>query len=124
MNPKIQLPDRRLFLGAWAASLWTVPGLFAEQLLLPTPRLTEGPFYPDELPLDRDNDLILLGDNVTPALGEITHLTGRVMTSHGSPLQDVTVEIWQCDACGLSPYGRQRAEEKAAGPELSRIWTV
>ncbi|MDX1943857.1 MAG: hypothetical protein SFU86_00505 [Pirellulaceae bacterium] len=34
------LPNRRLFVGAFGASLFTTPGLFAEQRMLPTPRLT------------------------------------------------------------------------------------
>ena len=42
---------------ALAPALFAVPGLFAEQLAL-TPRQTEGPFYPDRLPLDTDNDLL------------------------------------------------------------------
>ena len=37
---------------------------------------TEGPFYPDKLPLDTDNDLIIINDAITPAVGEITHLAG------------------------------------------------
>jgi protocatechuate 3,4-dioxygenase beta subunit len=89
--------DRRAFLGALGLAFFTTRGLFAEQLL-PTPPLTEGPFYPDRLPLDTDNDLILIGDSLTPAVGEITHLTGRVLDATGSPLRNVTVEIWQCDA--------------------------
>jgi protocatechuate 3,4-dioxygenase beta subunit len=60
--------------------------------------MTEGPFYPDELPLDTDNDLILINDTITPAVGEITHLTGRVLGPTGSPVRDATIEIWQCDA--------------------------
>lgn len=75
----------------------TTKGLFAEQLFN-TPSMTEGPFYPDKLPLDQDNDLLIINDNITPAIGEITHLTGRVLGPNGSPLKDVTVEIWQCDA--------------------------
>jgi protocatechuate 3,4-dioxygenase beta subunit len=67
-------------------------------MLYRTPSLTEGPFYPDKLPLDQDNDLIILKDSITPAVGEITHLTGRVLTENGSPVRDVTLEIWQCDA--------------------------
>ena len=59
---------RRLGLGA---ALFTVPGAFAEHLMR-TPRQTEGPFYPDKLPLDTDNDLIIVNDGVTPAVGEIT----------------------------------------------------
>jgi protocatechuate 3,4-dioxygenase beta subunit len=63
-----------------------------------TPELTEGPFYPDKLPLDTDNDLIILGDSTTPAVGEITNLTGRILDSSGAPMRNVTIEIWQCDA--------------------------
>src|SRR5262249_45347882 len=59
---------------------------------------TEGPFYPDKLPLDTDNDLIIVNDNLTPAVGEITHLTGHVLDATGSPVRDATIEIWQCDA--------------------------
>lgn len=91
-------PSRRLFLGALGASFFTTRGLFAEHLLLPTPPMTEGPFYPDRLPLDQDNDLIIINDSLTPAVGEITHLTGRVLTANGSPVNNATVEIWQCDA--------------------------
>jgi protocatechuate 3,4-dioxygenase beta subunit len=31
-------------------------------------------------------------------VGEITHLTGRVLGPTGSPVRNATVEIWQCDA--------------------------
>jgi protocatechuate 3,4-dioxygenase beta subunit len=82
---------------ASGAAFFTTPGLFAEQLA-PTPWREEGPFYPDKLPLDTDNDLIIVNDRLTPAVGEITHLTGRVLDSSGSPIRNATVEIWQCDA--------------------------
>ncbi|HEX3871028.1 MAG TPA: protocatechuate 3,4-dioxygenase [Pirellulales bacterium] len=78
-------------------SLFAAPGAFATELLR-TPALTEGPFYPNRLPLDTDNDLIILGDSLTPAIGEIAHLTGRVLNAHGEPERNATVEIWQCDA--------------------------
>jgi protocatechuate 3,4-dioxygenase beta subunit len=89
--------SRRIFLGALGATFFTTRGLFAEQLLR-TPPLTEGPFYPDKLPLDTDNDLIVINDKITPAVGEITHLTGRILGPTGTPVRDATVEIWQCDA--------------------------
>src|SRR5437773_1782338 len=92
--------SRRGFIrgGLAVGTVWfTTPGLFAEELLR-TPALTEGPFYPDKLPLDTDNDLIIIGDHTTPAVGEITHLTGRVLDASGSPVKNATVEIWQCDA--------------------------
>jgi len=66
-----------------------------------TPNQTKGPFYPDRLPLDTDNDLILVNDGVTPAVGDITHLTGKVMGPTGKSLPGLTVEIWQCDAKGV-----------------------
>jgi protocatechuate 3,4-dioxygenase beta subunit len=86
-----------LALGALA---FTTRGLFAEELAR-TPRLTEGPFYPDKLPLDTDNDLIIVSNSITPAVGEITHLTGKVLDTSGSPIKDATVEIWQVDAKGV-----------------------
>lgn len=119
MNGGLFVPERRLFLGklgaglvAWGA-FYTVPGLFAEQLFLPTPRLTEGPFYPDELPLDQDNDLILISDKTTPAVGEITHLMGRVMSHNGSPVKDALVEIWQCDANAVYLHTADSAQKKS-----------
>lgn len=94
--------DRRHFLGgtfglALASMFYDVKGAFAAELAR-TPRLTEGPFYPPKLPLDKDNDLIVLGDSLTPAVGEITHLSGKVLSTAGEPVKGAVVEIWQCDA--------------------------
>jgi protocatechuate 3,4-dioxygenase beta subunit len=62
--------------------------------------MTEGPFYPDKLPLDTDNDLIVLNDSITPAVGEVTHLGGKILDSRGDPIRNATVEIWQVDNYG------------------------
>jgi len=105
MSDSLFLPNRRLILGAFGISLFTTRGLFAEQLDR-TPARTEGPFYPDKLPLDTDNDLILINDTITPAVGQITHLSGRVLTVNGSPVPNVTVEIWQCDANAVYLHSR------------------
>lgn len=85
---------------ALAAAWWFTPGAFAEELVR-TPRQMEGPFYPDHLPLDTDNDLIVLNESITPAVGEITHLTGKVVDANGNPVKNAVVEIWQCDANGV-----------------------
>src|SRR5687768_7112017 len=86
---------RRGFVGglAWSAAALAAPGAFAEALTL-TPEQTEGPFYPDKLPLDTDNDLLVINDAITPAIGEITHLGGRVLDADGSPIRNAVVEIW------------------------------
>src|SRR5689334_21335705 len=108
--------SRRRLLGssALAAALWYTPGAFAEQLTL-TPRQTEGPFYPDRLPLDTDNDLLIVNDGITPAVGEVTHLTGRVLDAKGEPLRNVVVEIWQCDANGAYVHSRSGNAGKRDG---------
>ena len=94
--------DRRQFIRglSLAAAFFTVPGAFAEELVR-TPQQTEGPFYPDHLPLDTDNDLIIVNDGTTPAVGEITHLSGRILDSRGEPLRHALVEIWQVDGHGV-----------------------
>src|SRR5437867_6397328 len=93
--------DRRRFLRAMGlgAALFAVPGAFAAELVR-TPRQTEGPFYPDKLPLDTDNDLLIVNDGITPAIGEITWLSGRILDARGQPIRNALVEIWQCDANG------------------------
>lgn len=100
---------RRRFLGkaAFGATLFTTPGLFAEQLL-PTAGIGEGPFYPDKMPLDTDNDLLIVNDAITPAVGEITHLSGRVLGPTGAPLRNAFVEIWQVDATGAYIHTEDR----------------
>jgi protocatechuate 3,4-dioxygenase, beta subunit len=78
----------------------TVPGIFAQELVR-TPPQTEGPFYPDKLPLDTDNDLLIINDRVTSAVGEITWLSGRVVDRRGDPIRNALVEIWQVDRNGV-----------------------
>lgn len=103
-------PHRRGFLGsvgalALGSAFFTVRGAFAEELVL-TPRQTEGPFYPPKLPLDTDNDLIVINDSITPAVGEITHLSGKILDSKGNPIKNAVVEIWQCDSNGAYLHTR------------------
>jgi protocatechuate 3,4-dioxygenase beta subunit len=71
----------------------------AQQRLMPTPRQTEGPFYPVEIPADSDHDLLVNGSRTyTPA--HRTKLTGSVVDVDGKPLKGAVVEIWQCDEKG------------------------
>ena len=83
----------------------TASEAFAKEFMS-TPGQTEGPFYPDRLPLDTDNDLVLISNTMTPAAGEITHLTGRVLGQTGEPVEDVIVEIWHVDSKGIYLHTR------------------
>jgi len=112
-------PSRRRFvsmLGAGAVGVGVARlferGVFAEELertargRVRTPGLTEGPFYPDRLPLDTDNDLLIINDAITPAVGEVTHLSGRVLDSRGDPVRNALIEIWQVDGDGSYIHSR------------------
>lgn len=84
---------------SFLAAAITTSGLLAEELTK-TPTQTEGPFYPDNMPLDTDNDLLVINDALKPSVGTITHLTGRVLDVHGDPVKNTVVEIWQVDNNG------------------------
>ena len=101
MNHSSIVSGRRIFLGTCALGLsaYTVRGAFAEALTQ-TPKQTEGPFYPDKLPLDTDNDLLVINDAITPAVGTITHFSGKILDIKGTPIRNALVEIWQCDNSG------------------------
>jgi len=99
---------RRRFFGTLAATtaIPLIPAsLFAEDLAA-MPYMTEGPFYPDNLPLDTDNDLLIINDAAKPGLGTVAYLTGRVLDVKGNPIKNATVEIWQCDANGVYNHSR------------------
>jgi protocatechuate 3,4-dioxygenase beta subunit len=100
MNPQPPSLTRRNFLRSTsfaATSLFTVRGAFAEQLMRQTAWVEEGPFYPPKLPLDTDNDLLIVNDSITPAVGQITHLSGRILDLKGNPIRNAEIEIWQVD---------------------------
>ncbi len=115
MSSPLHLPSRRLFLASSAVAatspFWTVRGAYAEELTK-TPAQTEGPFYPNKLPLDTDNDLLVINDGITPAVGEVTHLTGKILDAKGDPLKNAVVEIWQCDANGVYLHTRDSDKNK------------
>lgn len=88
---------RRVILAAAGLAAAALPGVAVARIA--TPQQMRGPFYPDRMPLDQDNDLTRLmhGD---PSQGEITELSGCVMHLDGTPVKNALVEIWQCDANG------------------------
>ena len=88
-------------------------GLYAEALVL-TPGFTEGPYYPDHLPLDQDNDLTMILGGKAPAGGVVTEFGGRLLRADGSPVADRTIELWQADVngCYLHSKGVPKGKER------------
>ncbi len=87
--------------------------VYAEALTL-TPRATEGPYYPDHLPLDQDNDLTQIIGGKAPAGGVVTEFGGRLLNADGKPLSDHVIELWQSDVngCYIHSQGVQRGKER------------
>lgn len=82
-----------------------------------TPWITQGPLYPEKLPLDADNDLIIVSDSVTPAVGDITHLSGRLLGLSGEPVRNAVIEIWQVD--NSATYLVERSEKPAGSFDVN-----
>ncbi len=80
-------------------ALAALPAL-ARAALVPTPRQTEGPFYPRQKPAEADSDLARLTGRGADAAGAILHVTGRVLAPDGKPVAGARIEIWQADANG------------------------
>ena len=108
------IPRRRFLRNtAFTAAAFSTPGLLAEELTR-TAHQGEGPFYPDKMPLDTDNDLLVINDSLTPAVGEITHLTGKIVDLSGEPIRNAVIEIWQSDNTGayIHTQGRKKQMDK------------
>jgi protocatechuate 3,4-dioxygenase beta subunit len=115
MRDASALSRRKLLaLGVAAAA---VPGSAARASLLPTPRQTAGPFYPEVEPLDADADLVRVAGQGEAAKGTPTHVLGRVLDRGGHAIASARVEIWQCDAFGIYHHPLDSAHRgRAADP--------
>jgi protocatechuate 3,4-dioxygenase beta subunit len=101
---------RRMFMLGLAAAPLGARSAFAQAVATAT--TGDGPFYPDRLPLDTDNDLIIVNEGLTPAVGEITHLTGRLLGTNGAPVRNAFIEIWQADVNGSYIHTEGRNDGK------------
>ena len=81
----IPIDRRRFFKSMGLASAgFALPGYLAEALTT-SPMVTQGPYYPlaSNIPLDKDNDLVQLNDNLTIASGIVSYISGSVLDSGG-----------------------------------------
>lgn len=102
---KSSISRRQLLVGFGGGTLLLSPSLLLAQRLL-TPAQTLGPFYPDQLPLDRDNDLLQVEGHAELAEGIRVQLHGRILDARGVPFEGALVEIWQVDARGIYLHSR------------------
>ena len=108
------MPNRRTLLKVTAAGLLSCPRTGALAALKLTPAATEGPFYPVDIPLDADADLVQVEGMSRPATGVVTHVIGKVVDANGAPIAGARVEIWQCDAFGAYKHPRDRGDVSEA----------
>lgn len=101
--PAEYLERRNLLIGAACAiaAQPLAPLAFAASPLIVTPGQTEGPFYPAKLPTDMDWDLVRVQGQAAQAVGQVTHISGRILDKRGEVVRGAMVEIWQCDAHGI-----------------------
>ena len=102
MNDKV---SRRQILGAAIGAVGALLGPSAlgraiDGLCLPTPAQTEGPYYPVQDQLDKDNDLTLVKGQTERAVGQLLYILGRVRDEQCRPLEGALAEIWQAAASG------------------------
>jgi protocatechuate 3,4-dioxygenase beta subunit len=120
------MPSRRhtLRFGA-AAALIALPALHlpvrvhAEPRRL-TPTQSEGPFYPDRLPDDRDADLLSNGA-LRYRKGQEAWVEGTLTDADGRALGGATVEVWQCDHDGRYHHPRDGDRADPAFQGFGRV---
>lgn len=117
----IPVSRRRFFKSMAVVSAgFTLPGFLAEAATL-SPIVTQGPYYPlaNNIPLDKDNDLVQLNDNLTLANGIITYLKGRVLDTNGAPIRGALVELWHADREGDYLYSASSTRNSACDPNFA-----
>ena len=99
---------------------FTLPGYLAEAITL-TPAQVQGPFYPlsDDIPLDKDNDLVKIDDHFTMASGVVAHVSGRILDRNGNPVRGALVELWHADRLGEYTHSTKPGPNPRADPNFA-----
>mgnify|MGYP000164360744 CR=1 FL=1 len=92
---------------------------FLEGGTIKTSWQSAGPFYPDRMPKDTDNDLVLNGETAIRAGGQILNLHGVLGDSQSKPMGGSEIEIWQTDLNGVyihsGSFGHSRRDPHFQG---------
>lgn len=94
-------PSRRKFLGSGLTAIISAvadPAAMAGHL--PTPPEIEGPFHPVIAQKDKDFDLTRIEGRSGVAKGKFIVVEGQVFDTHGEPIEDATIDLWQANAAG------------------------
>ena len=97
--------DRRKFINI---GLGTIAGLVSGGVksdscdFFVTPKQPEGPFYPEEKPLDMNADLTKVAGHLKKATGEEIVVKGVIQDQFCKPIENAVVEVWQ--ACQTGRY--------------------
>jgi len=110
------LTSRRSFFAMCGSII--LPGVSLGELIR-TPWQGEGPFYPDRIPEDTDNDLVKNGHSTIEAGGKILNLMGSLLNRDSKPIKGMTAEIWQTDMNGVylhtGSFGRKMRDNQFQG---------
>ena len=109
--------DRRLFLKK--ISLLTFSSVASSQILpeshckkILTPNQSMGPFYPENISLEKDADLTQLEGHQKKAKGQHINILGIVEDQSCNPIENAIVEIWQACYSGRYKHSYDNSKEK------------
>ncbi len=118
--PERTISRRQLMRAGVVVSAASAASAAASPIL--TPRVTEGPFYPNTPQADKDLDLTRIEGRDGRAEGDIAWVEGQVFGSDGAPLEGAVVDVWQANAAGR--YAHERDPNPAPLDPNFQGWAI
>jgi protocatechuate 3,4-dioxygenase beta subunit len=118
-----EMMKRRQFFkgGVITGALAGITGVSAEELAK-TPKQVEGPFYPKVAQKDKDFDLTKIDGQEGTAKGKVVIISGVILNTDGTPVEDATVDLWQANAAGR--YNHPSDKNKAPLDPNFQGWAI
>lgn len=118
----VKLSRRKFFIFGSSAGISAAGSAAGAEKLKPTPKQTEGPFYPIQAQKDKDFDLTQVEGKEGVAKGEQVSIIGQVVDTEGNPIEDATVDLWQANAEGK--YHHPHDKNPAPKDENFQGWAI